>query len=152
MSCAYINTIKYYSAIEKNELAGQKTTWRHLKCTLLTERSRSEKVTYFLSPLIWHSRKGSTVGCKWASQVALVVKKPPACAGDVRDEGFILGLGRSPGGGHGNSLQYSCLQNPMDRGAWWATVYRIKESDRTETTWQAHMDSKFSSKQASPQK
>ena len=52
-----------------------------------------------------------------ASQVALVVKNPPANTGDVRDMGLIPGLGRSPGGGHGNLLQYSCLKNPMDRGA-----------------------------------
>ena len=53
----------------------------------------------------------------WFSQVALVVKNPPAHAGDVRDLGVIHGSGRSPRGGHGNPLQYSCLKNPMDRGA-----------------------------------
>ena len=52
-----------------------------------------------------------------ASQVALVVKNLPANAGDLRDAGLIRGLGRSPGGGHGNPLQHSCLENPMDRGA-----------------------------------
>ena len=51
-----------------------------------------------------------------ASQVALVVKNPPANAGDLRDVGSVPGLGRSPGGGHGNPLQYSCLENPKDRG------------------------------------
>ena len=54
----------------------------------------------------------------WASQVALVVKNPPANAGDIRDKGSIPGSGRSPGRGHGNPLQYSCLEYPMDRGAW----------------------------------
>ena len=54
-------------------------------------------------------------------------------AGDVRDGCSIPGSGRSPGRGHGNPLQYSCLENPMDRGAWWATVYGVsKESDMTE--------------------
>ena len=53
-----------------------------------------------------------------ASQVALVVKNPPANAGDKRDVNSIPGLGRSPEGGHGNPLQFSCLENPMDRGAW----------------------------------
>jgi len=53
-----------------------------------------------------------------ASQVALVVKKAPANAGDIRDIGSIPWLGRSSGGGNGNPLQYSCLENPMDRGAW----------------------------------
>ena len=49
-------------------------------------------------------------------------------AGDARDTGSIPQLGRSPGGGHGNLLQYSCLENPMDRGAWWATVYGVAQS------------------------
>ena len=52
-----------------------------------------------------------------------VVKNSPASAGDIRDMGLIAGSGRSPGGGgHGNPLQYSCLENPMDRGAWWAEL------------------------------
>ena len=51
-----------------------------------------------------------------ASQVAVMLKNPPANTGDVRGVGLIPGLGRSPGGGHGNPLQYSCLENPMDRG------------------------------------
>ena len=61
-------------------------------------------------------------------KVALVVKNPPANAGDVRDVGLIPGLGRSPGGDHGNPLQYSCLENPMDRGAWWAAVHGVAKS------------------------
>ena len=67
---------------------------------------------------------------KGASQVALVLKNLPADAGNIRDMGPIPGLGRSPGGGHGNLLQYSCLENPMDRGAWWATAQRVA---RTQT-------------------
>ena len=63
-----------------------------------------------------------------ASQVALVVKNPPATAGDIRDAGSIPGSDRSPGGGHGNPLQYSCLENPMDRGAWQATAHRVAKS------------------------
>ena len=62
------------------------------------------------------------------SQVALVVKNPLANAGDIRDAVSIPGLGRSPEGGHGNPLQYSCLENPMDRGAWQATVHRVVKS------------------------
>ena len=58
-----------------------------------------------------------------ASKVALVVKKPSANAGDARDASLIPGLGRSPGLGNGNPLQYSCLENSMDRGAWWAIVH-----------------------------
>ena len=60
-----------------------------------------------------------------ASQVAPVVKNPPANAGDVRDLGSIPGLGRSPGRGNGNPLQYSCPENPMDRGAWRATIHGV---------------------------
>ena len=62
------------------------------------------------------------------SQVVLVVKNPPANAGDARDAGSIPGLGRSSRGGNGNLLQYSCLENPMDGGAWWAAVHGAAES------------------------
>ena len=62
----------------------------------------------------------------WASQVMLVVKNLLANAGDIRDLGSILGLGRSPRGGHGNPLQYSCLENP--HGAWRATVHGVTKS------------------------
>ena len=64
----------------------------------------------------------------WASQVALVVKNTPANARGIRTAGSIPGLGRSPGGGHAKPLQYSCLGNPRDRGAWWATVHGVAET------------------------
>ena len=60
--------------------------------------------------------------------MVLVVKNPPANAGDVRDADLIPGLGRSLGGGHGNPLLYSFLENPLDRGAWWATVHGVTKS------------------------
>ena len=63
-----------------------------------------------------------------ASQVALVGKNPPANAGSVRDADSIPGSGRSPGGGHGNPLQYSFLENLMDRGAWQAMVHSVTKS------------------------
>ena len=63
-----------------------------------------------------------------ASQVALVVRNLPANAGDIRDTGLIPALGRSPESEHGNPLQYSCLENPMDSGAWWATDHVIAKS------------------------
>ena len=66
--------------------------------------------------------------------MALRVKYLPANAGDVRDTGSVLGLGRSPGGGHSNPLQFFCLENPMDRGTWKAIVYGAAESDIIETT------------------
>ena len=64
----------------------------------------------------------------WSSQVALMVKNLPANARDSRDVGLIPGSGRSPRGGHGNLLQYSCLENPMDGGAWPATAHRVTHS------------------------
>ena len=69
----------------------------------------------------------------WASHVSPVVKTLPAIVGNPGDAGSIPGLGTSPGGGHGYPLQYSCPENPMDRGAWQATVHGAsKESDTTE--------------------
>ena len=69
-----------------------------------------------------------------ASQVALVVKNPLANEGGERDVHLIPGWRRSPGGGNGNPLQYSCLKNSTDRGAWWAAVHGVAESDTTEVT------------------
>ena len=67
-----------------------------------------------------------------ASQVALVVKNLPASAGEIRDVSSIPGSRRSPGGGDGNLLQYSCLENPMDRGDWQVTAHKVAEPNRTE--------------------
>ena len=66
--------------------------------------------------------------CIQTSQVVLVVKNLSAKAGDIRDAGSVPESGRSPGGGHGNPLQHFCLENPMDRGAWWATVHGVAKS------------------------
>ena len=64
----------------------------------------------------------------WGFPSGAVVNSLPDYAGGTRDSGSIPGLGRSPGEGNGNPLQYSCLESPMDRGAWWATVHGIAES------------------------
>ena len=68
------------------------------------------------------------IGIIGPSLVVQVVQNPPANAEDVRDAGLIPGLGRSPGGGHGNPLRYSCLENPMDRGARQVTVHGAEKS------------------------
>ena len=72
---------------------------------------------------------------RWGSRTSLASRLPglavkdlPANVGDIRDSGSIPELGRFPGGGHGSPLQYSCLENPMDRGAWWAMVHRVTKS------------------------
>ena len=64
-----------------------------------------------------------------------VVKNPPANEGDTKDAGSISGLGKSPGGGNGNLLQYSCLENPMDKGAWQATVHGVVKSWTRLSNW-----------------
>ena len=64
----------------------------------------------------------------WERQELLVVKNLPDHVGDIRDPSLIPGSGRSPGGQHSNPLQYSCLENPMDRRGWWATVHRVTKS------------------------
>ena len=89
---------------------------------------RSEWIDYFLKWSVFLR------GCGGASQAALVVKNPPANAGDWRDVDLIPGLGRSPGGGNGNSLQYSCLKSSMVRGSWQAAIYGVTASEKTEHT------------------
>ena len=64
-------------------------------------------------------------------------KNPPASAGDTRETGLTPELGKSPGGRRGNPLQYSCLENVVDRGVWWATVHGVAESDMIEMTQHA---------------
>ena len=86
--------------------------------TLIPKRERSKGTCKF-----WALHPPS-----WASQVELMVKNLPDNAGDIRDMGSIPGSGRSPGGGHRNPLQYSCLESPMDRGAWQFTIHGTAKS------------------------
>ena len=72
--------------------------------------------------LLSHEKEGNSV---ISNNTALVLKNLPASAGDAKDVGSIPGSGRSPGGGQGSPLHYSCLENPMNRGAWWATVHSV---------------------------
>ena len=87
--------------------------------------------TYFLLKYFYYKASGNKLGntcIPWASQVVLVVKNLPADARDLKDAGSIPGSGRTPGGGHGNPLKYSCLETLMERGAWWATVHGVIKS------------------------
>ena len=103
--------------------------------------STSLRTWQFLEWLSYGARKiqfsATSSGLGWSpgfdtcSQVALVVKNSPANTGNARGMGSIPSSGGSPGGGHGNPLQHSCLENPMDRGAWWITIYG---SQRVKTT------------------
>ena len=79
----------------------------------------------YLSRFFLDTRAFPELRTSSASLVALLVRNPSASAGDVRDVVSISGSGRSPGGGHGNPLQHSCLENPMDRGAWQTTVHGV---------------------------
>ena len=81
-------------------------------------------VHHWLGPTVW----GYTAVTARASHMALVVKNPAASAGDTADVGSIPGSGRSPGGGNGYPLLYSCLENPMNRGTWWATAQRVAKN------------------------
>ena len=80
------------------------------------------------SPLGLSDYLDNLIGGFWDSQLVLVGKNIPASVGDIRDMGSVPGLGRSPRGGQGNPPQNSCLENPMDRGAWWATVRNVAKS------------------------
>ena len=74
-----------------------------------------------------------------------MVKNTPANAGDIIDAGSIPGSGRSPGGGHGNPVQYSCVENPTDRGVWWATVHGSHSQTHLKrlSTHARHIDMNF---------
>ena len=101
---------------------------RSLSCFILYSKtklacySKYLLTSYICSPIPYDEK---------AYQVAVMIKNPPANAGDIRDMCSIPESGRSPGGGHGNSLQYSCLYNSRNRGAWWATVQRVAKGQ----TW-----------------
>ena len=73
-------------------------------------------------------KKFQVEGTVWVSQVVLVVKNPPANAGDIKGAGSIPGLGRPPGKGNGYPLQYFFLENSMEKGAWWATIHGVSKS------------------------
>ena len=91
--------------------------------------SSTNQCCFFFPPACW---------LPWLPQLALVVKSPPASAGDLRDAGLIPGSGQSTGGGHGNPLQYSYLEDPTHRGAWWATVHAVAKSPTRQKRLSTH--------------
>ena len=101
--------VPYYFLIGKKNISGKNFQDSHLR----------RGMTVHFTPTT-----GQIIGFPGGT----VVKNPPANAGDSRHKGSILGLGRSPGVGNGNLLQYSCLDKTMDRGAWWATVHEVTKS------------------------
>ena len=80
-----------------------------------------------------------TINIKWGKDICVCVNFLMEGAGDVGDVGLIPVLGRSPGGRHGNPLQYSCVENPMDTGAWWATVHKVIKSQTLLKQCSMHM-------------
>ena len=135
-----------YSPIHPSTHSSIHTKNGYLECQLQTKHSTRCQTNRDKKIQLQHEGTYCPRGCKWAiynyntkqaSQVALVGKKLPANAGNIRDKGLIPGSRRSPGRGHGNPLQYSCLENPMNRGAWQATVHGVAESDMTEVTQHA---------------
>ena len=132
----------------KDQRAGNRAGRLQIHCRLRTRVQwtaayRLDSFCFFffkLHDILFERKKWFDFQYIWlrVSQVVGVVKNPPTNAGYVRDVSSIPGSGKSPGGGHGNPLQYSCLGNPMDRGAWWTRIHGVsKESDRTEATWYA---------------
>ena len=104
-----------------------------------TSPSRPLKPSSGTAVFLWippstSSNLESAIFLKRTSQVALVVKNLPDKDGDIKYACLIPGSRRSLGGGNGNPLQYSCLGNPMGRGAWWAIVHGVTQSDKTEWT------------------
>ena len=108
-------------------------SYRHCS-SLWSATHTSQHVTFYLCSF------GNKVR---AFPAALVVKNPRANAGDRRGSGSIPGWGRSPEGGHGNPPQYACLENPMDRGAWWATAHRVTHSQTPLKRLSTHVNKVF---------
>ena len=100
------------------------------------QRSQNVGHKFHFFPVL---RKEPEIRSRWASQVAQLVKLPPANAGDGTDSGSIPGSGRFFEGGNGNPLQYSCLENPKDRGAWQDAIHRVTKSRTQLNDWARHI-------------
>ena len=119
-----------YHYIPRAHLRLWKNEWAHTSlCPWLTDLGSCTFKTTVTNIVISSSSSIKSAGNQYGtSQVVLVVKNPPANAGHVRDLALNPGLGRTPGGGHGNPLQYSCLENPLDKGAWRAIVLGVAKT------------------------
>ena len=94
----------------------------------------AERIFKILIPAVWGWEKCPNSLRTTHIPDGSLIKNLPTNAGDAGDSSLIPGLGRSPGGGNGNPLQYSCLENPIERGAWQATVHKVARSQTTEAT------------------
>ena len=103
-------------------------TWWATVHGVANSQTQLSDFTFTFSLYTQDANHGWTQALERASQMVLVAKNPPAEAGDIRDGGSIPGSERCPGGGHGNSLQCSCLENPTDGGAWRAIVHGVAKS------------------------
>ena len=126
MECKKQVKSNVYNIQYMTKLAFQKSIDIPITWLLILNSWKNDKVQLLTSNNIpkWITNTSSVR----ASQVVLQVQNPPANEGDVRDVVLIPGLGRVPIGGHGYPLQYSCLENPRDGGAWWAAVYGVAQS------------------------
>ena len=142
----FSNSLSVWRAPKSTQLS-KLQTWKISSClsSLLPPHIQLfNKLCHLTSEtvLLWFFSSPCTEGsyhCTWSFPGGASGKEPSCQCRRHKRLGLIPGSGRSSGGGHCNPLQYSCLENPMDRGAWWATVHRVAKSDTTEATWHAHM-------------
>ena len=122
--CIYCGSSSvFWQACQAGTLTLGLHTWAYVHACAQTHTHTLPQTPLPQPDSIWHVVDSKNLVNPWGFQVVQVVKNPPANAGDMRDTGPIPESGRSPGGGHGNPLQYSCLEISVDRGAWWATVH-----------------------------
>ena len=110
-------------------------TWWATVHGVANSQTQLSNFTFTFSLYTQDANHGWAQALERASQMVLVAKNPPAEAGDIRDGGSIPGSERCPGGGHGNSLQCSCLENPTDGGAWRAIVHGVAKSQTRLSDW-----------------
>ena len=139
--CGYLFLWQVISLREKNPETADTVLWAWFQLqpertqTIIRESGRPWRGDSLHGKSFQHKRIWEVIQRHWGFPSGEVVKNPPANAGDTGDLGLIPGSGRSPEAGNGNPLQYSSLENPMDRGAWWAIVHRITKSRTWLGNW-----------------